>query len=379
MASPRILLSAGEPSGDLHGAAVARALRQRWPDADLFGLGGPLMEREGVSLLAHVDQLAVMGIVEVASRLPYFLGLLRSTRRLLRIDPPDLVLPIDYPGFNLRLARSARHRGIPVLYYIAPQVWAWHRSRIGELARTADRLAVILPFEETLFRDAGARATFVGHPLLAVEPEVRPREALAAELGIDPARPILALFPGSRVQEVERHMALFADAAAEVRRARPDVQPAIAAGGAIPPALIARAGLPSTTHSWELLRHAAAAIVKSGTSTLQAALSLTPMVVTYRMHPLTFAIARRVVRVDHVALANLVAGERVVPELIQDEATPASLAAAVLPLLEEGGAARERAIAGLRTVRRALEGDGTRTPAERVGDLVAELLAERAL
>src|SRR5690606_15311513 len=165
-------------------------------------------------------------------------------------------------------------------------------------------------------------------------------------------------------------------AAAEVRRARPDVQPAIAAGSAIPPALLARAGLPSTPHSWDLLHHAGAAIVKSGTSTLQAALALTPMVVTYRMHPLTFAIARRVVRVDHVALANLVAGERVVPELIQDEATPQTLAEAVLPLLDEGSEARARVCAGLSEVRRALQGDGE--PAERVADLVAELLEERA-
>jgi lipid-A-disaccharide synthase len=263
-----------------------------------------------------------------------------------------------------------------VLYYIAPQVWAWHRSRIGELARTTDRLAVILPFEEKLFREAGARASFVGHPLLAGEPEVRSRAAVAAELGLDPGRPILALFPGSRVQEVERHIGLFAGAAAEVRRARPDVQPAIAAGSAIPPALLARAGLPASPHSWDLLHHAAAAIVKSGTSTLQAALSLTPMVVTYRMHPLTYAIARRVVRVDHVALANLVAGDRVVPELIQDEATPGTLAAAVLPLLDEGSAARARALAGLRDVRKALEGEGE--PAARVAELAAELLEERA-
>ena len=374
--APRILLSAGEPSGDLHGARVARALRDRWPNATLFGLGGPLMEAEGVALLAHVDELAVMGFAEVASRLPYFLRLLRATRRRLETDPPDLVIPIDYPGFNLRLARMARARGVPVLYYIAPQVWAWHRSRIGELARTADRLAVILPFEEPLFREAGARVRFVGHPLLSAEPPLRPRAELCAELGLDPERPILALFPGSRVQEVRRHLALFGAAADAVRAQRPDVQPAVAAGSAIPPATFEGLRYPRTSESWDLLRHATAAIVKSGTSTLQAALCVTPMVVTYRMHPLTYALARRLVRVDHVALANLVADERLVPELIQDEATPDALAHAVLPLLDERSAERRHVVDGLRRVRYALEsGDGT--PGERVAELAAELLDER--
>lgn len=375
---PRILLSAGEPSGDMHGAAVARALRERWPSARLFGLGGPLMDAEGVTLLAHVDDLAVMGIAEVASRLPYLLRLLRSTRRLLSADPPDLVIPIDYPGFNLRLARMARARRIPVLYYIAPQVWAWHRSRIAELARSADRLAVILPFEEPLFRAAGARVAFVGHPLLEAEPPLRPRAEFCAGLGLDPARPILALFPGSRVQEIGRHLPLFRAAVAAVGSSRPDVQAAVAAGSAIPPAAFAAAMLPHTPDSWNLLRHATAAIVKSGTSTLQAALCATPMVVTYRMHPLTFAVARRLVRVDHVALANLVASERLVPELIQEEATANALASAVLPLLDAEGEERMRVVAGLRRLRGLLEGSPGRTPGQRVADLAAELLAERA-
>ncbi|MGH7556164.1 MAG: lipid-A-disaccharide synthase, partial [Longimicrobiales bacterium] len=170
MSGPRILLSAGEPSGDLHGAALARALLSRWPDAELYGLGGPLMASAGVRLLASLDQLAVMGLVEVASRIPFFLGLLRRVRRELVSAPPDLVIPIDYPGFNIRLARAAKARDVPVLYYIAPQVWAWHGSRVRQLAQYTDRMAVILPFEEAMFREAGADATFVGHPLLDVEP-----------------------------------------------------------------------------------------------------------------------------------------------------------------------------------------------------------------
>jgi lipid-A-disaccharide synthase len=294
----------------------------------------------------------------------------------LAADPPDLVIPIDYPGFNLRLARAAKERGVRVLYYIAPQVWAWHRSRARKLAEYTDRMAVILPFEEAVFRSAGGHATFVGHPLLDAEPRRRPRVELCDALGLDAGRPILALFPGSRRQELDRHLQLFTQAAERVRESRPDVQPVIAAGATLDDALFAGARLPRTRDAWELLHHATAALVKSGTSTLQAALTITPMVVAYRMHPATFAVARRVVRVPHVGLANLVAGDRVVPELLQDEATPAALAAALLPLLEDGSEARQRAETGLARVRGALAaGVASGSVADRVAALAAELIA----
>ncbi|MBR9989367.1 MAG: lipid-A-disaccharide synthase, partial [Gemmatimonadetes bacterium] len=213
MSAPRIFLSAGEPSGDLHGARVAEALRRRWPDAELYGLGGDRMAAAGVRLLAHVDQLAVMGFVEVLRHLPYFIKLMSTVKRTIGEHRPDLVLPIDYPGFNLRLARHSREQGIPVLYYIAPQVWAWHRSRMRQLALNTDRLAVILPFETDLFSEAGAHATFVGHPLLDQPAPQATREEFLRDLGVDPDRPVLALFPGSRAQEVQRQLDVFVDAA----------------------------------------------------------------------------------------------------------------------------------------------------------------------
>lgn len=376
MARPRILLSAGDPSGDVHGAALVSALRARWPDAELYGLGGPRMAAAGMRLLADFDRLAVMGLAEVAGRVPFFIRLFRRLRAGLADDPPDLVIPIDYPGFNLRLARAANERRVRVLYYIAPQVWAWHRSRARKLARYADRMAVILPFEEAVFRSAGGQATFVGHPLLDAEPPRRPRTELCEALGLDASRPILALFPGSRRQELERHLQLFARAVERVRESRPDVQPVIAAGATLDDALFAGTQLPRTRDAWELLHHATAALVKSGTSTLQAALTITPMVVAYRMHPATFAVARRVVRVPHVGLANLVAGDRVVPELLQDAATPAALAAALLPLMEEGSEVRRRAESGLARVRGALAAAAdSSTVADRVAALAAELIA----
>ncbi|HET9439958.1 MAG TPA: lipid-A-disaccharide synthase, partial [Longimicrobiales bacterium] len=250
---PRILLSAGEPSGDLHGAALAAELKRRWPEARLFGYGGDRMRAAGVELWAHTDQLAVMGFVEVARHLPFFLSLLWKTRDDLRSHPPDLVIPIDYPGFNLRLARYAKALHIPVLYYIAPQVWAWHRSRMRELADHADQLAVVLPFEEKLFHEAGATVTFVGHPLLDVAATNQTRASFCAAHGLDEKRPILALLPGSRQQEIRSHAQLFSEAASLVQQALPEVQPVIAQAPGIPAEALGSAQWPRVQESADLL------------------------------------------------------------------------------------------------------------------------------
>lgn len=374
MAGPTILLSAGEPSGDLHGSGLVRALKRRWPDACLLGLGGPRMQAEGFQALAEFERLAVMGFVEVAAQLPFFLGLLRRVEAELDAAGVDLVIPIDYPGFNLRLAKAARARSIPVLYYIAPQVWAWHRSRMAELARNTDRIAVILPFEAELLRQAGADAHFVGHPLLDLPEPVDDGVAFRAGLDVPAEAPLLALFPGSRAQEVKRHLAPFVGAAERVRAERRGVQPVIATSTAVPSELYDAAPYPTTGDSRALLRHARAALVKSGTTTLETALALTPMVIAYRTHPLTFWLARRLVEVEHIGLVNLVAGERLVPELLQDDVEPHRLADALLRVLDEGPE-RERVLAGLRGVRARLEAPGeAASAADRVAALAGELL-----
>lgn len=378
MVGPTILLSAGEPSGDLHGAAVARALKERWPDAKLFGLGGARMAEAGVELLADPEKLAVMGFVEVVARLPYFARLLRRIRKEMVDRRTDLVLPIDYPGFNLRLSRAAREAKIPVLYYIAPQVWAWHRSRIRQLARDTDRLAVILPFEEEIFRESGANATFVGHPLLD-RPEPASRLSLCRQLNIEEHRPILALFPGSRAQEVSRHLDIFVETGVRVRAHLPNVQPVIAVSDAVPQRMYEGVPFPRTRDSWDLLCHADGALVKSGTGTLEAALAGTPLAIAYKTHPLTYRLARRLVRVDHIGLVNLVAGKRLAPEFIQGEATPAALAAALVPLMRRDRPARQEALDGLAKVRAALAPPpgGSDRVAERVVDLAEDLLQSR--
>ena len=373
--APRVLLLAGEVSGDDHAAALARALKRRLPGVRLIGLGGPALAAEGVELLAGLDQLAVMGFVEVVAHLRFFRDLDRRIRVLLDGGGIDLVIPIDYPGFNLRAARYAHRRSVPVLYYIAPQVWAWRAGRARRLAEDSDRVAVILPFEAEPLRAAGADARFVGHPLLERGDAMVDRTALARSVGVGPARPLLALLPGSRPQEVERHLDAFVGAARRVVEARPEIQPVLARAASLSPDVYASSGLPATTDTRALLRHAAGALVKSGTGTLEATLEGTPFVVAYRTHPLTHALARRLVRVPHVALANLVADERVVPELLQREVTPDHLARAVLPLLDPVSPERARMVAGFQRIRAAL---GTPGAAERVAALAAELLGRGA-
>ncbi|HEV2149179.1 MAG TPA: lipid-A-disaccharide synthase [Longimicrobiaceae bacterium] len=375
---PTLFIAAGEPSGDLHGAGLARALRARLPDARLLGLGGSRMAAEGVELLAGVEELAVMGFVEVLRHLPFFIGLRRRVFSALEREGVDLVVPIDYPGFNLRLARHARQRGIPVLYYISPQVWAWHAERTRDMARDADVVAVVLPFEEKFLRDRGVNAVFVGHPLLDLPPRGESRAEWAARAGLDPRRPVLALFPGSRPQEVRRHLSLFSAAAERVAAAEPAVQPVVGIPGDVDRSIYAGTRWPLLPGASGLLEHADAALVKSGTTTLETALAGTPAVVAYRMNPLSYAMAKRLVKVPHIALANLIAEDRVFPEFVQEQATPESLAAAILPLLDGSSPRRREMVGKLAAIRAKLAaGEGEGGAAERTAAIAARLLEDR--
>lgn len=373
MSSLRVFVSAGETSGDLHGAALAASIRRRHPEVEFRGLGGPRLAAEGTRLLAGLDRLAIVGFVEVVRHLPYFLGLRRRVVEEWSRWRPDLVVLIDYPGFNLRLAREARARGIRVLYYIAPQVWAWHRRRAGTLAEVTDAVAVVFPFEEDVLRTAGVRARFVGHPLVERSSGWPDAETARRRLGLDAGRPVLGLFPGSRRGEVRRLLGPFAETARRLEREHPGLQVRVARASGLDPALYRReAGLTAVDDAIALLRASTAALVKSGTTTVEAALAGTPIVIAYRVNPLTYAIARRVVRVPHIGMVNLLAGRGIVPEFVQGAVRPGALATALGPLLDVGSEARRRMRADFETVRRGLGGPGA---SERAADLADEVLA----
>ena len=364
-----MLMIAGEASGDLHAAAVAGELRALRPDLHLAGIGGSRMERAGVELIEHTDRLAVMGFVEVIRHIPHHWALLRSLRRRLRAGRVAAIMLVDYPGFNMKLAKAAAAAGVPVLYYITPQVWAWGAGRLAEISRSVTRAAVILPFEEELLRRHGIDASFVGHPLLDRARSLPSRDDARRQLGLALDAPVLALFPGSRAQEISRHLDDFVNVGVELRSRRPDLQVIIGAAPGVD--LGDRSPFPVVREaSFEILRAADAAMCKSGTTTLEAAVAGCPLVVAYRTSRWTYAIARRVVRIPHIGLVNVVAGREVAREFVQSALEPRAVADALEPLLDPASAERARIIADLAEVKARL---GTPGAANRVARIAAEL------
>jgi len=365
-----VLFVAGEASGDLHAAGVAAELGRLRPDLALAGIGGARMEAEGVRLVEHADRLAVMGFVEVLRHVPQHYALLRSLRRRIEGRGVALVVLVDYPGFNMKLAAAARRSGVPVLYYVTPQVWAWHASRLAQLARTVTKAAVILPFEEELLRSHGIDATFVGHPLLDRAAALPERAEARRALGLPEEGEILALFPGSRAQEIDRHLDDFVAAARELERRRPGLGVVVS----VAPTVrldAARCPYPMVhSASFLVLRAADAALCKNGTTTLEAAVAGCPLVVAYRTNRLTYALARRLVKVPRIGLVNVVAGREVAPELVQDALTPGRAADLLVPLLDERSGEHRRMLAGLAEVRGKL---GTPGAAGRVARMAADL------
>lgn len=366
-----VLFVVGEASGDLHAGKVAEILREMAPALPMAGVGGDHMRRAGVEILEDVRHLAVMGFVEVLQHVPKHWALLRRLRARIESGRVGLVVLLDYPGFNLKVAEVAHRAGVPVLYYITPQVWAWGAKRLPTIARLVTKAASILPFEEALLRQHGVDATFVGHPLLDRAQALPTPADARAQLGLDDARPVLAVFPGSRRAEIARHLEPFVVAATEVQRRRPDVQVVV---GVAPTVTIAPADCPFPLvqgASFVVQRAATAGLLKSGTNTLEAAVAGLPHVIGYRTSPITYAIAKRVVKIPHIGLVNVVAGREVSPEFVQERFEPGRVADALMPLLDVNAPARAAALNGLADVRGRLGSPGA---SRRVAEMVLTLV-----
>jgi lipid-A-disaccharide synthase len=383
MSGPDIFMVAGEPSGDLHGSRLAEELASLAPNCRLRGIGGQKMAAAGVELIYSLEDFAFMGFSEVLKHLPFIRRVFRELGRLLERESPDLVILIDYPGFNIRLAKMARKRGIPVLYYISPQVWAWQPRRAGTIARWVDTLAVVLPFEQEFYRQTtGMHPHFVGHPLLEVIHPATGRDQFCQRWSLDPSKPILGLLPGSRIQEVKKLLPTMLTAGRRVQEQLPDVQVAIGGLSDLPGKMY-RQMLEQQPEGegvrlvldrpHDLMQHAHLLLVASGTATLEAAIVGTPMVILYRVSFLSWLLALFLVRIRSIGLVNLVAGERIVPELIQHQATPDRVAREALALMQDGPARRQM----IEQLARIPDRLGTKGASRRTAELALELLAKK--
>lgn len=338
----RILLSVGEASGDMHAADLVEAIKRRQPSVQLFGMGGPLMRDAGVDLLFNPTSMSTVGFVEALRSVKVLRRVLDRIGAAIDERKPDVIVCVDFPGFNLKLAAMAHRRGIPCVYYLSPSVWAWGRGRADRLKRLGVKVCAVFPFEEAVFREVGAAVKFIGHPLLdRVQPQLS-REAVRNELGIAAEERLIALLPGSRGQELQLLLPRMLQAAAIVHGARPDTKfvlpvahtlTAQSVKGHLP----AQARLPLAIiegRTYDMLHAADAGLLSMGTATLEAALLGLPHVACYRVAGPTYIVAKSLLKVEHLALPNIIADRRIVPELIQSDVTGKKLAEALLPLLD---------------------------------------------
>lgn len=340
--SETVMIVAGETSGELYGALLAAALKKQRPDIQILGVGGERMQQAGVELISWIS--SAFGLTESLTSLLAIRRTFRKSVAMLQSREPEVLVLIDYPDFNLRLAQEAKKRHIKVLYYVSPQVWAWRKKRVGKIVRLVDRMAVVLPFEEEIYRAAGLPCEFVGHP---VYDEIRnlpaDKDELKSDLGIEKGRPLLALLPGSRTHELEKNLPLMLSVVREYKRVSGGYQ------FCIPFApntdvekysrtirlLKAEGVVINKGESLKVLAASEAAVITSGTATLQAALLGVPLVVVYRLHPLTYWIGRMIVRVRHISLVNILSDREVVRELLQSEATAGNIASELRKVLSD--------------------------------------------
>jgi len=391
------LISAGEASGEMYGAQLIEALRARGEpgvsarqDEDVdgrdaristaiqfFGAGGECMRAAGCNLIVDAKDLAVVGITEIVSHLPKILGLYNDLILAADERRPALAVVIDSPAFNWRVARQMRKRGIPVVYYVCPQFWAWRQGRVKLLRKYVNKALVIFPFEQKFYRDRGVDATFVGHPLADLPLPAITREAYAAERSLEPAKPWITLMPGSRRKEVRMNLPTILEAVDRLGAGYEFLLPvARTLDSSFLRSLVGNLKIHLVPEALPTLRHSRAAIVASGTATVEAALMETPFVMVYRVSPLTYALGKPRIKVPYFAMVNLIAEEEIVPELVQRKFTAGNIVAELNKILPDGGA-REKMIQGLKSVRKKLRTpDDAKRPADRAAAIIRSMLSD---
>jgi lipid-A-disaccharide synthase len=335
----RVMVIAGEASGDLHGAGVVRELKRIDGTIDVYGVGGDKMQQEGMNLVYHIRELGFMGFFEVLKHLPFIRTMERTLEQIVKFKKPDVLLLIDYPGFNLRFASIAKRYGVRIVYYISPQVWAWHKRRVKKMKGLVDTMLVIFPFEVDFYRREGIDAEFVGHPLMEVLESKLDRVNFCKRFGIESGREILALLPGSRLQEIENIFPAMLQAAKGIAGER-NMEIAVGVAPTLEEKYFRTFFNVNGVHlikgaTYELMQHAQFAFVTSGTATLETACFGTPMLVVYRTSWLTYLLGRVLVRVKNIGLVNIVAGKKIVPECIQHHASAKRLRRSALSILND--------------------------------------------
>lgn len=358
----KIMMVAGEASGDMHGAHLARALWERESNLHIFGMGGTLMEGAGVRLLYNPTSVSVMGFVEALKGVQFFRRLLARFEQVLDEDAPDALVLIDFPEFNMRLGAAAHRRGIPVVYYFSPSAWAWRRGRAKTVAEHATTVCAVFPFEAEVYEEAGANVEYVGHPLIDIVRTDLTREQARTEFGCSKKGPVFALLPGSRKQEMDQHLQPLAGAVRRIREVKPEADFLLPLAPSVDRERVeeklgSREGVRIVEgRAYDVLTAADGALAASGTVTLEAALLGTPIVVFYRTSSTTYWIAKRFYKRPHIGLPNIIAEREIVKELLQDDANPKALAEAALDLLRPER--REKILEGYAEVRQRLGGAG---------------------
>ena len=377
----KVLLVTGEASGDLHGSHLVKHLKRRDPSLRIYGIGGEELRKAGMEILFHAQELSVVGIVEVCARLPQIVRAFQTLKREIVSSPPDLLILIDYPDFNLRIAAVARKHRVPVLYYISPQIWAWRQNRVKKIARLVDQMAVVFPFEAPFYEQHGVPVQFVGHPLMDREVPVMDTQALLQQFAMKGQWPIVGLLPGSRKSEIDRLLPVMLGAAVLIHKEFPQAQFIIPVAPGIREedikervkqhglaVSIVKDQLHQALHICHLV------LVASGTATLETALMKKPMIIMYRIALLTYLVGRLMIRVPTIGLANIVAGRQIVPELIQGDASPQRIFQEAASLLKDP----QRMTAMEQELARVGELLGSRGASERVAGIAYDMINKKA-